>query len=167
MVVSINELSEPVGAITDWIRPDNTTPLPYGWLICDGSTVVDSESEFNGKTLPDLRAQFPRGHATLDNSNFASDTLYYTGGTIPSGGVNSLSLGHSHSLGSHRHTLTGTTSTYSSSTPNIFGGAPVTGSHNHTVSAYSNYESVASNTSLGSADNRPAYVETVTIIKIK
>lgn len=104
MVLSINALAEPVGSIKSWIRPSAATPLPNGWLICDGSTVVDSSSVFNGLAIPDLRSRFPRGHATLTNANFGADTFYYTGGIVPSGGAVTVNLSHSHSSPSHSHT---------------------------------------------------------------
>lgn len=103
MVLSINALAEPVGSIKSWIRPSAATPLPGGWLICDGSTVVDSSSVFNGLAIPDLRSRFPRGHATLTNANFGADTFYYTGGTIPTGGADTVNLSHGHSSPSHAH----------------------------------------------------------------
>ena len=87
MVISINALSEPVGSIKSWLRPTVATQLPSGWLICDGSTVVDASSPFDGLAIPDLRAKFPRGHATLTNANFGADVAYFAGGTIPAGGA--------------------------------------------------------------------------------
>jgi len=171
MASSINSLSEPVGAFTSWLRPNNTTPLPFGWLICDGSTVVDSESLFNGETLPDLRARFPRGHATLTNANFAADVLYYTGGTVPTGGVDTNNLSHSHNVTSHRHNLPAVTTSLSNAggTPNIFGPDSTLGNHSHLTNAtLSNYSGTyGTNSALGSVDNRPAFTETVTIIKVK
>jgi hypothetical protein len=169
MVISVDALSTPVGAIKSWIRPDNTTPLPFGWLICDGSVVVDSESPFNGKTLPDKRGRFPRGHATLDNSNFASDTLYYTGGTVPTGGADSKSLSHAHTTSSHDHSY-GVSTSSSSSIGGVAGGPTATlanGVHNHSFSGTTNSSGITTNASLGATENRPAYVETVTIIKVK
>lgn len=98
-MISLGAIREPIGTIKPWLRANNTVPLPLNWLICDGTTVSDPESDFNGKALPDLRSNFPEGHATLTNANFGSDTLYYAGGTIPSGGGSS----HSHSVNSHSH----------------------------------------------------------------
>jgi len=171
MASSINALSEPVGAFTSWLRPDNTTPLPYGWLICDGSTVVDSESPFNGKAVPDLRAKFPRGHATLSNANFAADALYFAGGTVPTGGADTNNLSHAHSVTSHIHSVPSVTTSLSNAggTPNIFGPASSLGNHSHTTPVTNSGFSGAfgTNSALGSVDNRPAFTETVTIIKVK
>lgn len=170
MVSSISQLSEPIGTTTAWIRPDNTTPLPHGWLICDGSTVVDSDSPFNGKALPDLRAEFSRGHNTLDNSNFASDTLYYAGGTVPAGGQDTVNINHSHPTYSHRHTMSGTTGNVTTGAQlATIAGQPVTFSpHNHTWNNYSDYSAPSTNANGSSAlENRPGFTEIVTIIKIK
>lgn len=118
MVLSINALSEPVGSMKSWLRADASTPLPTGWLICDGSTVVDASSVFNGKALPDMRGRHQRGHANLDNSNFAVDATYFAGGTIPASGANAINLSHAHGTNSHAHNT------------------DFQGSHSHTVPAF-------------------------------
>jgi hypothetical protein len=57
MVISINSLNEPVGSIRSWLRSDKSEPPPSKWLICDGSTILDESSPYNGLPLPDMRAQ--------------------------------------------------------------------------------------------------------------
>ncbi len=60
--------SAPVGGIIAWHK--NLGPgapaLPPGWLECNGQTVSDADSPFNGITLPDLNggARFLRGSGT-------------------------------------------------------------------------------------------------------
>lgn len=125
MVLSINSLAEPVGSMKSWLRADASTPLPSGWLICDGSTVVDASSPFNGKALPDMRGRHQRGHATLDNSNFAVDATYFAGGTIPSGGADSINLSHSHGNNSHSHN-TGNAGAHSHQVPSFNTGTQTT-----------------------------------------
>ncbi|MFN8443796.1 MAG: hypothetical protein U0175_23660 [Caldilineaceae bacterium] len=51
----------PVGTVIDWWRPDANTPLPEGYLICNGQTVNDAQSPLNGKALPNLNNAFVRG----------------------------------------------------------------------------------------------------------
>jgi hypothetical protein len=51
----------PVGAVIDWWRPDASFPVPEHYMICDGSTVTDTESPLYGETLPDLNERFVRG----------------------------------------------------------------------------------------------------------
>lgn len=103
MVLSLSAISEPIGSVKSWLRADNTVPIPTGWLICDGSTVVDATSFYNGKALPDFRGRFVRGHNSLDNSNFGADAVYYAGGTIPNGGADSNNVAHAHNGDSHFH----------------------------------------------------------------
>lgn len=105
MVLSLTALAEPVGSVKTWLRATNAIALPAGWLICDGSTVVDASSAYNGKVLPDMRGRFLRGHASLSNGNFSSDTVYFAGGTIPNGGADSNNLNHAHSTPNHQHNI--------------------------------------------------------------
>jgi hypothetical protein len=51
----------PLGTIIDWWRPDATHNIPLHFLMCDGRTVNDPASPYNGKKLPDLRNKFTRG----------------------------------------------------------------------------------------------------------
>jgi hypothetical protein len=51
----------PVGAVIDWYRPRPTTPVPLGFLICNGATVADPQSELNGTNVPDLTDKFVMG----------------------------------------------------------------------------------------------------------
>lgn len=44
----------PIGGVVPWWRPSATAPIPDGFAVCDGSTLVDPESPLNGATLPDL-----------------------------------------------------------------------------------------------------------------
>lgn len=164
----IGALTGPVGTITPWIRNDASTPLPFGWLICDGSTVVDSESPFNGKVIPDLRARFTRGHSTLTNANFAADTLYYAGGTVPTGGTDSNSLSHGHSTPSHSHTWSDTsTASQNQQTLPYWYGAFAGYSHTHTGSGTTNTVAPSTDSGLGIVDNRPAFTGLLSLIRIK
>ena len=167
----INSLSAPLGAIHPWIRQNNTIPLPYGWLICDGSTVVDSESSFNGKAIPDFRAKFPRGHNSLNNSNFSSDTIYYAGGTIPAGGANTNNLYHAHTTPGHTHSWGPVTSTASADFRSALYWYGQNGvySHTHNLSGgASTSTSPGTGFSLStSTENRPAFLDLVKIIRVK
>jgi len=187
MVISIDSLSEPVGSIKQWIRPDAATPLPSNWLICDGSTVVDAASPFNGKVLPDLRTKFPRGHSTLDNSNFSADVNYFTGGTIPTGGNDSHNTSHAHGMSTHDHTVANHDHSFSDTSannlplsgqgfPGIGGTALAPEPHTHTVSGTtgSNGPSATGTggpastfAAGGSFDNKPQFTELLSIIKVR
>lgn len=56
----------PIGGIIAWVKSFGNTPqvLPYGWAICNGSTLSDSQSIFNGLALPNLTEKFLRGNST-------------------------------------------------------------------------------------------------------
>ena len=57
----------PVGGIVAWVKTLAGVPnLAEGWVECDGSVLVDSQSSLNGQTIPDLNggSRFLRGAAT-------------------------------------------------------------------------------------------------------
>lgn len=51
----------PVGAVIDWYRPRPDTPVPDGFRICNGDTVTDPRSVFNGAKVPILTDKFIMG----------------------------------------------------------------------------------------------------------
>lgn len=51
----------PIGMVIDWWRPRPTDPLPYGYVVCDGSVVSDPQSPIVGAVLPNLTNRFVRG----------------------------------------------------------------------------------------------------------
>ena len=54
----------PIGAVIAWLKSFTNTPsLPDGWVECDGSTLSDADSVYNGQVLPDLNGdnRFMRG----------------------------------------------------------------------------------------------------------
>ena len=175
MVLSLSQISEPLGSMKHWLRATNTIPVPNGWLICDGSTVFDAASPFNGKTLPDLRGRFPRGHNTLTNVNFPADVVYFCGGTIPSGGADTHALAHSHSGPNHRHLVSIGTHNHTLPSATVQSGAGATvASWNsgftglNPQSFFSEFEgSGSTGAALSTIDNKPLYNEFVIIIKIK
>lgn len=94
----------PVGTVISWYRPSDLTPVPTGWVIPTGQTVVADDHDFAENTsivLPDLRNRFILGAATTGTG---------TGTSTPpaigqSGGNNALNLAHSHTVDSHSHTV--------------------------------------------------------------
>jgi hypothetical protein len=57
--------SAPIGTIEAWHGSFSNTPaLPWGWAPCNGQLLNDSESPYNGQTLPDLNnaGRFLRGN---------------------------------------------------------------------------------------------------------
>ena len=54
----------PIGTIVAWHKSwDGTPQLPDGWMECNGKKVKDSQSPYDGKTLPNLNAAkgYPSG----------------------------------------------------------------------------------------------------------
>jgi len=57
----------PIGTILPWMKSETGTPaLQRGWVECNGQTISDSESVYNGVTLRNLNGEnrFLRGNAT-------------------------------------------------------------------------------------------------------
>lgn len=57
----------PIGTILPWAKTLTGTPaLPTGWAECDGSTISDADSPYNGVAVPNLLSanRFLRGNTT-------------------------------------------------------------------------------------------------------
>lgn len=92
----------PVGTVIAWWRPSALTGLPSGWLVADGSTVVDANHDFAEATsivLPDLRNKFILGAATSGTGG-GTGQAPPIGGT---GGSHTANLAHSHVVNGHTH----------------------------------------------------------------
>jgi hypothetical protein len=76
----------PVGAVIDWYRPSSTTPVPAGFMICNGDKVNDAQSPMNNVNVPNLIDKFVMGVTPARQGE--------TGGNaqIPPGG------GHGHGI---------------------------------------------------------------------
>ena len=73
----------PVGAIIPWVKDLTNTPsLPEGWVECNGQTLSDTESVYDGQTIPDLNSsnRFLRGNTSSGNGNkiveFFSEAIF-------------------------------------------------------------------------------------------
>lgn len=56
--------SVPLGTVISWWRPSATVGIPAGWVVCDGSTLPNTQHSWSGAgtiTLPDLRNKFILG----------------------------------------------------------------------------------------------------------
>ena len=63
----IKAVLPPIGTIMSWLKDYTNTPsLPDGWLECNGQTLSDSDSPYNGQVIPDLNGdnRFLRGNST-------------------------------------------------------------------------------------------------------
>jgi len=61
----------PIGTVQAWLKDLTNTPsLPDNWVECNGQTISDSDSVYDGVTIPDLngavdtglKGRFLRGH---------------------------------------------------------------------------------------------------------
>jgi hypothetical protein len=60
-------VSPPVGSVQAWLKNYTNTPvLPTGWVECNGQTLSDVASPYNGQVIPNLNGTnvFLRGNAT-------------------------------------------------------------------------------------------------------
>ncbi len=57
----------PIGSIVAWLKSYANTPaLPSGWVECNGQTLSDADSVYNGQAIPNLNGdnRFLRGNST-------------------------------------------------------------------------------------------------------
>lgn len=131
----------PVGGVIPWLKNLSGTPsLPAYFVECNGQTISDGDSVYDGVTIPDLNGdnRFLRGNAT-SGSTGGSDT-------------HALSVAE---LAAHTHTL-GEGS----------GGGTDTVEHSRNTSIVDTQ--ATSSTGSGTAhENRPAYYEVVWVMRIK
>lgn len=53
----VKSVIPPIGSVLAWLKSLGTThtpSLPDGWVECNGQTLSDSDSPYNGDTIPDL-----------------------------------------------------------------------------------------------------------------
>ena len=70
----------PIGAIFPWLKSFTNTPaLISGWVECNGQTLSDAESVYNGQVIPDLNGdnRFLRGNSTSGGTG-GSETMAHT-----------------------------------------------------------------------------------------
>ena len=76
-------LCMPIGSIIGWLKSFTNTPtLTGGWVQCDGQTLSDAESPYNGVVIPNLNSTnlFLRG-STSSGSVFTDRQHNHTLGT--------------------------------------------------------------------------------------
>ena len=132
----------PVGAIIPWHKSKSGTPsLPEHYVECNGQTINDAESPYDGQTLPDLNGnnRFLRGSTT-------------TGGT---GGESTVTLTVSE-MPNHSHDIK---LGYNDSTYN---GVP-----EDTFEANSETGQTQSTGGSEAHENKPPYFDVVFIMRIK
>jgi len=146
----IKPFLSPVGSVVAWLKSLTGCPaLTAGWVECNGQTLSDADSPFNGVVIPNLNGasastkRFLRGSATSGSAGGA-DTHTLTEAEMPA---------HTHSA---QHYTTGSGSNF----------APQFGSTNATPTTTSGL--LVGTTGSGSAHNNlPSYYEVVWIMRVK
>lgn len=78
----------PVGAIVAWVKSfPNTPALPDGFAECNGQTVGDPSSPYNGQSLPELNGshRFLRGSPVTGNTGGVETHTHPTTAVTPGG----------------------------------------------------------------------------------
>jgi microcystin-dependent protein len=78
----------PVGSIAAWLKSHANTPaLPSGWVECNGQTLSDADSVYNGQTIPNLNGEnrFLRGNSSSGGTG-GEDSHLLTLSEMPSHG---------------------------------------------------------------------------------
>jgi len=74
----------PIGAVVAWLKSLTGTPaLPAEYVECNGQTISDGASPFNGQTIPNLNGtnQFLRGNSTSGGTGGAATHDHSFSGT--------------------------------------------------------------------------------------
>lgn len=90
----INGNLMPVGSVIPWLKSLTNTPaLPSNWVECTGQTLSDSDSVYDGVTLPDLNdGVFLEGRSTSGSTGGAA-TMAHTHNINSGSGTNSGTSG--------------------------------------------------------------------------
>ena len=72
----------PVGAVVAWLKSYANTPtnLPSGWVECNGQTLNDTDSVYNGQTIPNMNgsSRVLKGGATSGATSEADFSHQHT-----------------------------------------------------------------------------------------
>lgn len=136
----------PVGGVVAWLKSYTNTPaLPSGFVECNGQTLSDADSVYNGQVIPNLNGsgggtqRFLRG-ATTSGTTGGEDTHTLTEGEIPS----------------HTHIQYGNVSTAGNNFVSLTGqNAAINGNNTGATGGGSAHE------------NRPPFYEIVWVMRIK
>ena len=109
---SIGNVYVPIGTVIPWAKSISGTPsLSSYWAECNGQTITDSDSPFNGQALPNLNGNnnFLRGATASGATGGAATHVHAISGTTGAA-VNASTAGTSNNIApsaSHTHTYSG------------------------------------------------------------
>ncbi len=150
----------PLGAIEAWHKDlvSGGMPTPAGWIVCDGTNVSDSESPFNGLATPNLNnANFIKGGSSSSPTQIGSNMPTHTH-SIPD---------HMHLIADASGTTTMTAVAARGPTAGAFGSGYHTGSARNTNGLSLPPSGSPDTGTNGTANNYPAHMVMVWIIRIK
>jgi hypothetical protein len=87
----------PIGSVVAWLKSYTNTPaLSDNWVECNGQTLSDSDSVYNGQVIPNLngavatglKGRFLRGHSTSGVLEDSQNLAHTHGFRYPNGSVN-------------------------------------------------------------------------------
>ena len=137
----------PIGSVIDWWRPNSTFSVPTGYKICDGTTIADPDSPYDGNVVPNLLNRFVRG---VTDPNLIGTT----GGADDHGHTGSTSV-----VANHTHIVASAVVGFTPGGSGLFYCPPSSstssaGSHSHSLST-------------SGSSNVPVYVGLLKIMRIK
>jgi hypothetical protein len=97
----------PIGCIGAWLKNLTGTPaLTPEWVECNGQTISDAASPYDGVTLPDLNTtnRFLRGNATSGGTG--GQETFTTTTPAPHSKIAADTVGDTYSLAVHHHDVT-------------------------------------------------------------
>lgn len=173
----------PVGTIAPWFKATNSSVIPTGWAVCDGSTILPSNHDFPGVAgsiqLPNLINKFILGADNAKTIGAAPATVL--SGSVDSasgapgpqgtGGANGVALAtsemppHDHGGGDHTHTINRQVVQLPTGGANYI--INVRDQVTHTETTNSSGAIISAQGGGNAHENRPAFVGLVFICKIK
>jgi len=84
----------PVGSIVAWHKSMTGTPsLPENWVECNGQTLSDSDSPYDGQVIPNLNGD---GAGAASPGQSGAEQMFLRGGTTSGTGQTDAMQGHKH-----------------------------------------------------------------------
>ena len=109
----------PVGSVMAWLKNYTNTPtLPIGWVECNGQTLSDVDSVYNGQVIPNLNGdnRFLRGNSTSGTTGGATTHTHTVTTGAASSTLNYAVSGSGLIISPSSHTHSGTTANNNVST---------------------------------------------------